>query len=67
MRGHELAIEQGVTACLHPRDEPGERDFRCVGHSAEHAFTEEGASELHSVKPSDQRPIVPDFDRMGMA
>ena len=67
MRSHELAVEKREAAHLEPGDEPGESDFRCIGGAAEHAFTEEGAPELHSVKPSDQHPIVPDFDRMGMA
>ena len=67
MRRHELAIQQGVTTRLHPCDEPGERDLGCIGHPAEHAFTEEGSSELHPVQPADQLPAMPDFDRMRVA
>ena len=66
MRRHELAVEQVVTAGLHPRDQPGERNLRCIGHSAEHAFAEEGASELHAVKPTHQFAAVKDLDRMGV-
>jgi hypothetical protein len=64
VRRHELAVEQVVTAGLHPRDQPGERNLRCIGHSAEHAFAEESASKLHAVKPAHQFAALKDLDRM---
>ena len=55
--GHELAVEQGEAADLQPRDQPGQRDLRGVGHPAEHAFAEEGAAELDAVEPADQLAV----------
>ena len=64
---HELAVEQSVAADLQAGDEPGQRNLRRVGHSAEHAFAEKSPAELHPVKPADQLAAVPDFDGMGVA
>ena len=54
-------------ADLQARDEPGKRDFRRIGHPAEHAFAEKRPAELHAVESADQLGAVPDFDRMGVA
>jgi hypothetical protein len=62
--GHELAVEKREIADAQTGDEPGERDFGCVAHAAEHALAEEGAAELHAIEAADQLIAVPDLDRM---
>ena len=66
MAGHELAVEQGEAADDHPRDQPGERYLRRIGHPAEHGFAEEGTTKPHAVEAADQNPVVPAFDRVSV-
>jgi len=65
--GHELAVEKGEVPDFESCDKPGERNLRCISHSAEHAFSEEGSSEPDAVKPADELVVVPDLDRMRVA
>ncbi len=51
----------------HSGDKPGQRHFRCIGHAAEHRLSEKGAAELYAIKTADQLPLMPAFDRVGMA
>jgi hypothetical protein len=64
MPGHELAIEKVEPAHLHSRDQPRQRDFRCIGRSAEHALAKKRPAHRHSVEPTDQFAIQPAFDAM---
>ena len=67
MRREELAIEQGKTADTQPRDQPGERDLRCIGDAADHRFAEESAAQRQPVEPAGEPITVPHLDRMRMA
>ena len=67
MLGHELTIEKREVAGLKPSDKPGEPDFRSIPHAAEHTLAEEGAAELHAVKPADELASLTHLDRMGVA
>ena len=49
------------------RHEPGQRNFRRIRHAAEHRLAEEGPAKLHAIESADQLPLVPAFNRMGMA
>src|SRR5258706_16235045 len=66
MLGHELTVEQGEIADLKAGDEPGERDLRGVAGTAEHAFAEKGAAELHAVEAADKLAITAHLDRVGV-
>ncbi len=57
MLGHELTIEQGEIPRLEARDEPRERDLRRIADEAEHAFTEESATQFHAVEAAHQFPV----------
>lgn len=63
----ELAVEQGETAGLQSRDEPGERHLRCIGPAADHRFAEKSAAQCQAVQATDQIVAVPAFDRMRIA
>lgn len=67
MLGHELAVEKREVSDLEARDEPCQRDLRCVGGAAEHGFAEEGAAQLHAIETADEIISPPTFDRVGMA
>ena len=67
VRGAELAIEQGEVADLQPGDQPGQGDLRRVGHPGEHRFPEKRPAQLDAIEAADQPPVVPAFDRMGVA
>ena len=67
MAGDELRVEQLEAPKFEPRDEIDERDLARVARSREHALAEEGAAEMHAVKPADQFAALPDFDRVAMA
>ena len=67
MTGDELRVEQGEAAIYQPRHEIDERDLARVARSGEHALAEEGAAEMHAVKPADERAVLPDLDRVAMA
>jgi len=58
MVSHELAIEQFEAAHAHPRDQPDQRHFRCVGCPRKHAFT----AKCATIKPADQPFPIPAFD-----
>lgn len=64
MPGHELAVEQGESADAQARDEPGDRDLRCVARAADHALTEEGPAQREAVKSAGEPITVPYLDRM---
>src|SRR3954465_8486278 len=66
MLGHELAVEQGEIADLEAGDKPRQRDLRGIASSAEHAFAEERAAELHAVEAADKLAITAHLDRMGV-
>ena len=63
----ELAVEQGEAARLQPCDEPGERDLRRVGATADHRFAEERTPQRQTVQAADQCVALPAFDRMRIA
>jgi len=65
--GEELAIEQGKAAGAQPRDQPGQRDLRCIGDAADHRFAEERPAQRKAVEPADELIAVPHLDRMGVA
>jgi hypothetical protein len=67
MIGHELAIEKFETANPHPRDQPRQRDFRCVGRSGKHALTKKSPAHRHSIQPADQFIAQPTFDAVGVS
>lgn len=64
MFGHELAVEQGKTTQLHPRNQPGHRHFGRVGRAREHAFAEKSLPHRQPVKPADHPARHPAFDAM---
>lgn len=66
MLRHELAVEEREVARPEPGDQPGERNLRCIGRAAEHAFTEKGASELYAIKAADKRFALPYLYRVGV-
>jgi len=63
----ELGVEQGESPILQSRDEIDESDLARVAGSGEHALAEKGAAEMHAVKPTDKRAVLPDLDRVAMA
>ena len=67
MRGCELAVEQFRPASPQRGDQPRQRDFRGIRLAAEHRFAAEYPFESYAIKSADQPPVVPTFDRMGVA
>jgi hypothetical protein len=65
--GHELRVEEGEASIDQPRHEIDQRDLARVARAREHAFSEEGAAEMHAVKPAHERAVLPDLDRVAMA
>ena len=62
MIGHELAVEQRVTADLQSRDKMRQRNFRGIGRAAEHRFTKKRAAQRNAIKAADQLTIAPCLD-----
>jgi len=67
MRGHELAIEQAISARLEPRDEPGEGYFRRVAAYGKHALAEKRSAQRHAVQTPGKLAVPPALDGMGVA
>lgn len=62
MIGQKLAIEQLKAAYPHPRHQPDQRHFRCVGRPREHALAKKSAAHRQTIKPADQFIALPTFD-----
>jgi len=66
VRGHELAVEQARAPAPERCNQPGERHFGGIGHSAEHRFAAEHPVESDPVEAPDEVLTLPTLDRVGM-